>query len=95
LNMLALRASFIDCPITISASPIGTKKFWHTCPPPGAKPAVEIATTPLTFNLDSHKPNTSSGFYINQLKRNLLVRHLAFEVQFWLQNRVLAFEMMQ
>ena len=54
-----------------------------------------MATILLTFNLDTFKPNTSKGFHTNQLKRNLLVRHLAFEVQFWLQNRVLAFEMMQ
>ena len=56
---------------------------------------MQMATTLLNFNLDSYKPNTSRGFYTNQLKRNLLVRHLAFEVQLWLQNRVLAFEMTQ
>ena len=50
---------------------------------------------PSDFNLDSYKPNTSRGFYTNQQKRYLLVRHLAFELQLWLQNRVLAFEMMQ
>jgi len=47
------------------------------------------------FNLDSYKPNIPSGFRTNQPKRYLLVRLLAIELQFWLQSRVLAFEMMQ
>jgi hypothetical protein len=47
------------------------------------------------FNLDSYKPNTSRGICTNQLKKYLLVRLLTIELQFWLQSRVLAFEMMQ